>query len=345
MIYHSILFLVVFLLLCVFFLFLIRIDYLFDTFVILHLWFWYDFLDVFQHWRKLCIDFGLWQLFTFLDKCPHFWGKDIALDGVSKAFMAEKLFSWVELIRYRVILLDDFSFWSLVAQINLTFEEVLLAFSLEFYKDQSSDRIDHITVDFELWRENSLYSWNRVRSLWFLEMSVVCGDIIRIRRPKNFYLFQILRTDRDIQIFSRGEEPKIEGLEDILADITFIDCAKIVKPFYVLKLLADTWAELCRNAHNCQVDSILSWRLFDEILLTFQAIISHISHHNDPVLTIYALILLHKFLQQLFGELETASDGGSSMSLNSIDLSVDIVWKILLQCRSKDGLSLMIEGC
>lgn len=61
--------------------------------------------------------------------------------------MAEKLFSRVKLIRYRVILFDDFSFWSLVAQIYLTFEEVLLAFSLEFDKDQPSNRIDHITVD------------------------------------------------------------------------------------------------------------------------------------------------------------------------------------------------------
>lgn len=64
--------------------------------------------------------------------------------------MAEKLLSWVKLIRYRVVLLNYFSFWSFVAQIHLTFEEVFLAFSLEFDKDQSSDYIDHITVDFKL---------------------------------------------------------------------------------------------------------------------------------------------------------------------------------------------------
>ena len=70
-------------------------------------------------------------------------------------------------------------------------------------------------------------------------MPVVCRNIIRIRRSKNFYLFQILRTDLDIQIFSRGEEPKIESFEDILADISFIHSAKVVKPFYIFKLLAN----------------------------------------------------------------------------------------------------------
>ena len=71
-------------------------------------------------------------------------------------------------------------------------------------------------------------------------MPVICRNIVRIRRPKYLYFLQILRTNRDIQIFSRWEKSKIEGLEDILADISFIDCTEVIEPLYVLKLLADT---------------------------------------------------------------------------------------------------------
>lgn len=69
---------------------------------------------------------------------------------MSKAFVAEKLLSWVELIGDGIALLYNLSFWSLVTQVYLTFEEILLAFSLEFDKDQSSDCIDDVTMDLEL---------------------------------------------------------------------------------------------------------------------------------------------------------------------------------------------------
>lgn len=132
------------------FLFLKSVNDFLDAFVVLHLRLWYDFLYIFQHWRKFFINLGLRQLLAILDQGPHFRGEDVALDGMSKAFMAEELLSWMELIGNRVVLLNYLSFWSLVAQIYLAFEEVFLTFSFELDQDQSSDSIDHITVDLEL---------------------------------------------------------------------------------------------------------------------------------------------------------------------------------------------------
>lgn len=132
------------------FLFLESVNNFLYAFVVLHLRLWHNFLYIFQHRRKFFIDLGLRQLLTFLDQLSYFRGKDVSLDGMSKAFMAEKLLSWMEFISNWVVLLNDLSFWSLVAQIYLAFEEVFLTFSLELDQDQSSDCIDHVTVDLEL---------------------------------------------------------------------------------------------------------------------------------------------------------------------------------------------------
>ena len=138
---------------------------------------------------------------------------------------------------------------------------------------------------------------NSKMSRSFFKVIVVSSHQIRIWSAKNFKLPKILRRDRDRDVVCWGEKSEIKSLEDILFDIIFIDCAKVIESLYMFEFLTNIWFEISRDTHNSEIDSLLDWSFIYNLLLIFEATIFHICEHNYSILAVDAFILFQKVVQ------------------------------------------------
>lgn len=193
----------------------------------------------------------------------HLCCEHIPFEGLPQRICAEELFlrrkGVIEPIPFFMKIPENVS----VLKQDLTLEIGSRRLSLEFYQDQSSNRIYGLALDFYLRGEGRLHlSNNEIRVFcFFFEVFVVLLHSVGIRGAKGLKADDIFRANPYLNVVGGREEGEVKGFEHILFDVSLVDCTEVVEPTNFLEALANLGPEICGDPHYRQRNPFFGSRL------------------------------------------------------------------------------------
>ena len=233
-----------------------------------------------------------------------------------------------------------FSIRIIITEINFSIKSRILWLSFDFNKDQPSNRIDSVTMNFYFRRKTRFHFSH---SPLIGRLFIIILHLIRIRSSKNFNSFNIVRINHNVHIRSWWEESKIKCLKHIFFDISLIHCTEIVKSFDVFEHFTSFGLETSWNTNDRGMNVHVFCSILDYWSLLRQSFITNISEHDNPVFCLWCPIFIHPLLQNSLRFLKSLNNCGSSSSSDTIQLLENFWIDIFLQGTFKENCSTVIE--
>lgn len=153
----------------------------------------------------------------------------------------------------------------------------------------------------------------------FLSEVIIRGNIFLIWCAKHFKHLHIVRFQFDLNIVRWREESPIKVLKQVPFQIIILNSTKIIEPFDFCQWLTDIWSKLFWDPNNCCVNILLTY-FIDEIICSWNRVITNISQHDQSILTLLFWFWIKKYLIEYSKTcLESRRKSCSSASLNRIN--------------------------